>query len=240
KNGTDQTKLLVRLEVPKDAPIGFHTIRLATTRGLSNLRIFCVDDLPQVMEVDTNHSIATAQTVPIPCVVVGRADAEVTDYFKFKVAAGQRVSFEVLGRRLGSPFDPQISLHDIRTGHELPEAYSNDAPGLQTDSRLTYTFKEAGEYALEIRDVTYRGGPDFWYRLRIGDFPCATTPIPMAVKRGSQVSVGFAGPNVDGVHAVEVAVPDDPTVTTVAIAPTGSSGLHGWPVVLAVSDHEEM
>src|SRR5437899_3994869 len=103
KNGTDQTKLLVRLEAPKDARIGFHTIRLATTRGLSNLRIFCVDDLPQVMEVDTNHSIATAQTVPIPCVVVGRADAEVTDYFKFKVAAGQRVSFEVLGRRLGSP-----------------------------------------------------------------------------------------------------------------------------------------
>src|SRR5439155_23275076 len=38
KNGTDQTKLLVRLEAPKDAPIGFHTIRLATTRGMSNFR----------------------------------------------------------------------------------------------------------------------------------------------------------------------------------------------------------
>jgi len=38
-------------------------------------------------------------------------------------------------------------------------AYSNDAPGLQTDARLTYTFAEAGEYILSIRDVMYRGGP---------------------------------------------------------------------------------
>jgi hypothetical protein len=239
KKAREATKLPVRLEVPKDAPIGFHTIRLATTRGLSNFRIFCIDDLPQVMEVDTNHSITTAQAVAIPCVVVGRADAEVTDYFKFKVTAGQRVSFEVLGRRLGSPFDPQISLHDIRTGHELPEAYSNDAPGLQTDSRLTYTFKEAGEYVLEIRDVTYRGGPDFCYRLRIGDFPCATTPIPMAIKRGSKALISFSGPTVDSVAPVEVTAPTDPNIDTLWVAPKGANGLYGWPVALAVSDLDE-
>jgi len=239
KNGTDQTKLLVRLEVPKDAPIGFHTIRLATTRGMSNFRIFCIDDLPQVMEVDTNHSLSTAQSVPIPCVVVGRADAEVTDYFKFSVKAGQRVSFEVLGRRLGSAFDAQISLHDIHIGRELPDAYSNDAPGLQTDSRLTYTFKEAGDYVLEIRDVMYRGGPDFWYRLRIGDFPCASTPIPLAIKRGSKGSIQFAGPTVDGVAPVEVSAPTDSALDTLWIAPKGANGLFGWPVALGISDLDE-
>lgn len=239
KNGTDQTKLLVRLEVPKDAPIGFHTIRLATTRGMSNLRIFCIDDLPQVMKVDSNRSISSAQTVPIPCVVVGRADPEVTDYFKLSVKAGQRVSFEVLGRRLGGPFDPQISLHDGKTGRELPEAYSNDAPGLQTDSRLTYTFKEAGEYVLEIRDVMYRGGPDFWYRLRIGDFPCATTPYPLAIKRGTKAAVHFTGPSVEGVAPVEVSAPSDPTADTLWIAPRAANGLFGWPVALTVSDLDE-
>jgi hypothetical protein len=239
KNGTDQAKLLVHLEVPKDAPMGFHTIRLATTRGMSNYRIFCIDDLPQLMAATTNRSLSTAQTVPIPCVIVGRADAEVTDYFKFSVRAGQRVSFEVLGRRLGSAFDPQISLHDIHTGRELPDAYSNDAPGLQTDARLTYTFKEAGEYVLSIRDVMYRGGPDFWYRLRIGDFPCASAPIPLAIKRGSKGVVQFAGPNVDGVAPAEVSAPSDPTANTLWIAPKSVNGLYGWPVALAVSDLDE-
>src|SRR5262249_40058012 len=152
-----------------------------------------------------------------------KADAESNDYFKINVKTGQRVSFEVLGRRLGSAFDPQITLFDARTGRELPGGYSNDAPGLQTDARLTYTFKEAGDYLVEIRDVTYRGGDDFYYRLRIGDFPCATTAMPMAARRGSQVMVHFAGPNVEGVAPVEVAVPKDAQLDTIWLAPKGPS-----------------
>jgi hypothetical protein len=239
-NGKDNTKLRVRLDVLKDAPLGYHTIRLATTRGLSNLRLFCVDDLPQVLEVNTNHSMKTAQAVKFPCVVVGKADAELSDYFKVTVKAGERLSFEVLGRRLGSPFDPQLSLYDPRTGRELPDGHSNDAPGCQTDPRLTYTFKKAGDYLVEVRDVMYRGGPDFWYRLRIGDFPCATTPVPMAAKRGTKAKVNFAGPNVKVVADVEVQVPTDPAVNTLWVAPKGKNGLHGWPVALAVSDHDEV
>jgi hypothetical protein len=236
-NGKDAVKLRVRLEVPKDAPMGFHSIRLATKNGLSNFRLFCIDDLPQVMEVDTNRTRTTAQAVPIPCVVVGRADAEVSDYFKINVKAGQRVSLEILGRRLGSALDPQISLIDPRGNREL--AYSNDSPGLQTDARLTYTFKDAGDYLIEIRDVQWRGGADFWYRLRIGDFPCATTPIPMAAKRGSKVAVNFAGPSVADVGPAEVAVPTDPALDVVWVAPKGPNGLYGWPVALAVSDLDE-
>jgi hypothetical protein len=237
-NGKDNGKLRVRLEVPKDAPIGFHSMRLATRRGMSNLRLFCIDDLPQVLEAATNHAPNTAQTVPVPCVVAGKADAETTDYFKFRVTAGQRLSFDVLGRRLGSAFDPQLQLLDA-SGRELPEGYSNDAPGLQTDARLTHTFKSAGEYLAAVRDVSYRGGEDFHYRLRIGDFPCATTTLPLAVKRGSKTSVGFAGPNVDGVAPVEVTAPTDPAIEFLSLAPRGASGLHGWPVHLALSDLEE-
>jgi hypothetical protein len=239
-NGKDNGKLLVRLEVPKDAPIGFHALRLGTRRGMSNQRMFCLDDLPQVLEGSANNSPSTAQAVPVPCVVVGRVDAEATDYFKLSVTAGQRVSFEILGHRLGSAFDPQLQLLDARTGRELPGAYSNDAPGLQTDARLTYTFKTAGDYLVAVRDVSYRGGADFHYRLRIGDFPCATTPLPLAAKRGSKVSVHFTGPTLDGVAPVEITAPTDPAVDFVAVAPRGANGLHGWPVHLALSDMEEL
>jgi hypothetical protein len=237
-NGKDNGKLLVRLEVPKDAPLGFHAIRLATRRGMSNLRLFCIDDLPQVIESATNHTPSMAQGVSVPCVVAGKADAETTDYFKFRVSAGQRLSFEILGRRLGSQFDPQLQILDAN-GRELPNAYSNDAPGLQTDARLTYTFKTAGEYLVAVRDVSYRGGDDFHYRVRIGDFPCATTTLPLAVKRGAKTEVRFAGPNVDGVAPVEVKAPTDPVFEFLSLAPRGANGLHGWPVYLALSDIEE-
>ena len=35
-NGKEAGKLLVRLEVPRDAAIGFYTLRVATQRGMSN------------------------------------------------------------------------------------------------------------------------------------------------------------------------------------------------------------
>jgi hypothetical protein len=239
-NGKDPAKLVVRLEVPKDAPMGFHALRLSTAKGMSNIRLFCIDDLPQVLQGPNNRTRQTAQEVPVPCVVVGRVTAEANDYYKFKAAANQRISFEVLGRRLGSAFDPSITLFDARTGKDLPDGQSLDAPGLQTDSRCTYTFKEAGEYLLEIRDVSYRGGEDFNYRLRIGDFPCATTPLPMAIKRGTKASVQFAGPNVEGVAPVDVQAPTDPQTQALWVAPRGASGLYGWPVSLAVSDLDEI
>ncbi|HTU23490.1 MAG TPA: PPC domain-containing protein, partial [Gemmataceae bacterium] len=237
-NGKDKGKLLVRLEVPKEAPIGFHAIRLATRRGMSNLRLFCIDDLPQILENTTNHAPNMAQVVSLPCVVAAKADAETTDYYKFHVKAGQRLSFEILGRRLGSTFDPQLQLLDA-AGRELPGAFSNDAPGLQTDARLTYTFKTAGEFVAAVRDVSYSGGDDFYYRLRIGDFPCATTTLPLAVKRGGKTTVHFAGPDVEGVAPVEVTAPTDPAIEHLSLAPRGASGLHGWPVSLALSDVEE-
>src|SRR5205085_818732 len=162
------------------------------------------------------------------------------DWYKIAVKAGERLSFEVLGRRLGSVFDPQLTLYNAANGHELRGGHSNDAPGLQTDPRLTYTFKDEGDVLVEIRDVSYRGGEDYHYRLRIGDFPCATTPMPLAGQRGSQVSVSFAGPQVEGVAPVEVVIPDDPQVTAISLAPRGANGLYGWPVSLAVSDLEEV
>ena len=239
-NGKDAAKLRVKLDVPADAPIGFHTIRVATKHGISNMRIFCVDDLPQVAEVDTNRVKSTAQPVPVPCVVMGRCDAETSDYFKITAKAGQRLTIEVLGRRLGSGFDPIVVLHDVKSSRELPGLYSDDTPGLQTDARLTHTFKEAGDYLVEIRDTTHRGGADFFYRLRIGEFPAAISPMPVAMKRGVKGTVSFSGTAIEGVSPIEITMPSDPSTSGVYVAPKGAGGSSGWPVSVAASDIDEL
>jgi hypothetical protein len=238
-NGKNPAQLRVKLEVPADAPLGFHAIRLATRKGMSNARIFCIDDLTTVNALPTNHAPKTPQQVPIPCVVTGRIDAEVTDYYKVSVKAGQHLSFEVLGRRLGSAFDPELTILTA-DGKEVPGGYSNDAPGLQTDARISHTFKMAGDYLIAVRDFAYKGGPDYHYRLRIGDFPCATTPLPLAVKRGIKTSVSFTGSHLEGVSSVEISAPTDPAIQAIQVAPSGPSGLHGWPVMLALSDLDEV
>lgn len=237
KNGQDNAKLKVRLEVPTDVPMGYYPIRLAASGGISNLRLFCIDELPQLLASGVNRQFDAAQLVPATCVVVGQLAAEAGDYYKFTVAAGQRVSFDVLGRRLGSQIDPRLSIYSVRTKREL--AHENDSPGCQSDPRLSYVFKEAGDYVVEVKDVLGRGGPDFAYRLRMGDFPLATVPIPMAAKRGSRTMVGFAGPYVGSAQPVEVDVPADRTVPVVWVTPKGKNGLSGWPVALALTDMDE-
>jgi hypothetical protein len=237
KNGTDPAKVKVRIEVPADTPVGWYSFRLATLKGASNLRVFCVDDLPQVAGVATNRSKATPQVILVPSAVNGVLAAEASDYYKFTVKAGQRLSFDCLARRLGSAVDAQMTVYDTKGTRVL--AYDNDSPGCQTDPRISYTFKEAGDYLLEVNDVLNRGGAEFFYRIRIGDFPLATTPMPMAAKRGTKAKIGFAGPAVDGVAPVDVVVPTDPAVSVIWVSPKSAAGLHGWPVPLVLSDHDE-
>lgn len=237
KNGQDSTKFKVRIEVPADTPIGAYPVRVATLKGASNLRILCVDELPQTIGSGSNRSKATAQAVAVPSAVTGAVAAEQGDFYKFTVKAGQRLSFDCIARRLGSAIDAQMTVYDAKTMREL--AFDNDSPGCQTDPRITYTFKEAGEYLVEVSDVLKRGGAEFFYWLRIGDFPLATTTFPMAAKRNSTAKIAFTGPAVDGVAPIEVKVPADPTSNVVWVSPKNASGLSGWPVPLAVSDHDE-
>jgi hypothetical protein len=233
--GAAKDKLTVKLALPADAPVGVHFLRVATKTGVSNLRPVCVDDLPEVAETDKNRSKMTPQTVPVPCVVVGRADPEMADYFKFPASAGEPVTVEVLGRRLGSPIDPVVILYD-GTGRELGGVYADDTPGLQADCRVTYTPKQSGDLIAEVRDTTYRGGADYGYRVRIGSFPGATTAFPLVVQRGKTTEVGFSGPDLKGVKPVSVAAPTDPLTTAVYVAPKRGGGPTGWPVPVRLSD----
>ncbi|GIW80757.1 MAG: hypothetical protein KatS3mg105_2564 [Gemmatales bacterium] len=235
KNGTDPSKLRLSFEVPKDTPVGIYSFRLATRRGLSNVRLFCVDDLPQVLETGGNNTPGKAQTITYPCVVIGRVDQESDDYFKIAVKAGQRIAFDVLGRRLGGLIDPQITLLDDK-GRQLPRAHNNDAPGCQTDCRLVYTFSHDGFAMIRIRDVEYRGGADYVYRLRIGDFPLATTPVPLVAKRGSKLKVEFTGLHLADAEPVVVTAATNPGVPAMLLSPKSKNGFFGWPVTLRLSD----
>jgi hypothetical protein len=180
KNGTDAAKLKVKVALDPKCPIGLYTVRVATKHGVSNARPFVVDTLAPVASTGTNRSKDAAQAVTAPCVASGALAAETSEFYKVQVAAGQKLAFEVLARRIGSPLDPIVVLHDAKTKRELVDLYADDTPGLQGDCRLSHTFKDAGEVLVEVRDTTHRGGADFFYRLRVGDFPGATTAFPLA------------------------------------------------------------
>ena len=239
KNGQDPGKCKVRIEVPANTPLGWYPFRLATLKGISNLRVICVDDLPNVVSSAANRSKATAQPVIVPCAVSGSVVAEQGDFYKFTVKAGQRLSFDCLARRFGSAIDGQMTVYDAKSMREL--AYDNDSPGCQTDPRISYTFKETGEYLVEVRDVLNRGGADFFYRLRIGDFALATTPIPLAAQAAARPRLPSPVlPLTAFLPSMSMCRESDPAVNVVwSCAEERPRGCHGWPVPLALGDLNE-
>ena len=232
----DATKLKVKIDVPAATPIGVHSIRVATKAGVSNLRPFIVDELPEIAKKDGNDSREKALVVPTPCVVLGTVAAEKSDYYKFAVKAGETITIEALGRRLGSPIDPVIIFYDGK-GQETAGLYADDTPGLQTDARVSYKSPSNSELIVEIRDTTFRGGAEYGYRLRIGNFPSATAANPLFVQAGKKTDVRFTGP--DAANDKPVSVTANAIDSVLYVSAKGASGISGWPVPVQVSSIPE-
>ncbi|MEK6260769.1 MAG: PPC domain-containing protein [Planctomycetota bacterium] len=208
KNGENPAQVTFKLNVPAGTSCGVHALRVITDKGVSPLKFLVIDDLPSVASVGSNVGFAAAQVVTVPTAVDGAVAGLSWQFFKFTAAAGQKLSIEVLARRIGSSLDPMIRLLDAK-GREL--AYNDDTPGLSGDASIIHTFKDAGEYVIELRDIKYGTGA---YRLRIGDFPVATVAYPLAIQKGTTANVTLAGFGVEGLA---------PQLTTVA-----AEAVDGW------------
>ncbi|RLS54358.1 MAG: hypothetical protein DWH91_12000 [Planctomycetota bacterium] len=193
-NGKEAGKVDFVLTLPPDAPVGIHGVRVYSPRGVSNLKLFCVDDLPTIAEAAGNGTVKTPQEVAIPGAIDGVVDNLTRDFFKFKAEKGQLITVEVLARRLGSPLDASLYIYK-ENGTEI--AYSDDAEGLSSDPQIAFKAPEAANYIVEVRDIRYAGSGNHRYRLRIGDFPAVQMALPVAVPRGQKSRIDFAGVSVD-------------------------------------------
>ena len=200
------------------------------------MRLLLIDDLPGIAKVGNNKTIATAQSVSLPIAVDGACDPESSDFYRFTVAAGQRVSFEVFARRLGSPLDPMIRLLTA-AGHEL--AFSDDEASTGADSRLSYKFDVAGEYLLELRDIRYQGAATHRYRLRLGDIPLPSLPYPLAAQKGTAMAIQLIDKNVELPIPMTVTVPADAQGNRFNVAAAYAAGQGSSWVTLLASDLAE-
>lgn len=232
-NGKNAAEVTWRVNVPANMPVGIHGLRVAGPNGASSLKLIMVDDLPSVAQTAGNTVIGKAQELAQPSAVDGAVANLSRNYYRIKVAAGQKLSFEVVARRLGSALDPLLRILNAQ-GREL--TYSDDEPGLRGDARLSYTFADAGEYVIEVRDIRYQGGGNHFYRLRVGDFPCLSSPYPMGVTRGSVGKVTFVGPDADGVGEVEVRAPSEPGMNWVNVSAKRPNGKSSGFAMLRIED----
>ena len=176
---------------------------------------YAVGDLPEVLEVEANNDLKSAQKIPLPAIINGRiSKTGDEDWFQF-TASGEIVA-EVQARRLQSPLDSLVQLRDA-TGKTI--AWNDDferrdgdlRPDMgsithHADSYLRATLPAEGVYYVRLVDAQYQGGESHAYRLRLSaprpDFALRMTPSTLNLRPGlaSPIMVhvlrrdGFQGP----------------------------------------------
>jgi hypothetical protein len=178
------------VRVDRDAPLGLYGLRVATRSGLSNVKLFLIDDLPAVTERESSPRAAVPQHLDWPVAVLGRAGAADVDRYSIDVAAGRHVTFEVIGSRLGQDFDPVVTIKDAR-GRQIAER-DNDV-GLFFDCRFEQSFEQAGRYTIEVSDSRFRGSEHLAYVLRIGRFPEGRVALPSTVRSDDALTLSIPG-----------------------------------------------
>jgi hypothetical protein len=203
----DGTSTQLQVKVADSAEVGYREIRAIGTKGLSNLALFRVDRLDQVVEVEPNDSLDKAQEVKPGSAVSGLLKPQDIDHYKLTGQAGGRATIEVEAQRLGVPVVPVVTILSA-TGNALAQA--RETRGADHDCRLSFVFPANGVYYLQVHDNTYGGAEQAAYRVRIHDEPFGTALFPLGGAKGQDVTVTVSGGNLAEPRSKTVHLPDNP------------------------------
>ena len=178
-DGEDASKtpiqvLKLAFQIPDDAPLGAHAVRVLTPAGVSNLRTLWVHARLSFLEGDGSHEIPTeAQWLgsDLPVVhgtISGKGEV---DYYAFEASKDESLRFEVFS----SPaMDPALTLYQPTGTWFKPDrakrvAFNDEPiayPELSTDPILMHRFETSGRYLVRVSGFLGEGGLDHHYLLR--------------------------------------------------------------------------
>jgi len=186
------SRLHFKLHTSPDVPAGTYDVYVAGRFGVTNPRLWHVTrGLTDVAETEPNNNATTALAVGVNVAISGQADGNNQDVFKFPAKAGQRIVLDCLSARLETEMDAALTVFGP-AGQQL--ASNSDYYG--RDPFIDFVAPTDGEYFVEVRDLTYRGG--YPYRLLIHDRPHVDSIFPRAVQVGQPVTLTGFGRNLGG------------------------------------------
>ena len=229
-------QLVAALTIDPNAPLGIQQMRIVTPYGVSNAQNFVVGNLPEIDENEAAEDTEMSNWLGLPVTVNGKiASIDDQDSFSFNLKKDAKLLCEVTAQRIGSPLDSYLVLQDAN-GAEV--AKSGQGNGL--DSLLNYTAPAAGKYTLHIRDIRYKGGNGFRYRLSIGELPYLETIFPLGGRRGTDNTIAVTGANLETVNAIQVSIDAETPKGAKTLRVKTPSGLTSNPHPFSIGSLAEM
>lgn len=177
-----------------NVPSGLYEVRAVGKFGLSNPRAFVVGRLEETEEKEANNTLETANPVEINRTINGTINgATDIDFFQFDGKAGQNVVVDCRARRIDSQLEATLEVYGP-DGRRL--VYTQG--GTRNDPVTVVRLPSNGRYTVKIYDFTYRGGPDYFYRLSLHTGPHIDFVLPPSGPAGKTSRFTLYGRNLPG------------------------------------------
>jgi hypothetical protein len=164
----DGTRLPNRYEVTiaADCPTGLHEARVMTRLGVSSSRVFNVGLLPEEIQETPNTSLEKAMPLKMNSICNAAMSKQTVDYYSFAAAKQQRVVVDCAAKGIESRLNAVVIIAD---------AEGNDLLVERRGGSLDFTAPQAGTYVIKVHDLTFNGGPQYFYRLALREADAGST-----------------------------------------------------------------
>ncbi len=198
--------------IPADCPTGLYEAHVRTRLGMSASRIFTVGSLPEVLQKPGNTSLASAMPLSLNTLCNSVASARSSDFYVFEARQGQRVLVDCASRGIDSKMEAVLVVADA-AGRDLVVERSSGI--------IDYHVPADGKYVVKVHELTYQGGPAFFYRLSLRELSAdaVATRHPSTRKISAfswppvglpeQAAVTEVEPNNDKDHVQKIVLPCD-------------------------------
>ena len=155
------------VKVDAKCPAGIYDARVMTRLGLSSSRAFSIGTLPEVVRTSPNTTAATAMELKVNSVCNATVAARSVDHYVFDARRGQRVLVDCAAKGIDSKLVPVVIVAD---------ASGNDLLVERRGGALDFAVPADGRYMVKVHELTFQGGPAYFYRLVLRELP-ASEPI---------------------------------------------------------------
>ncbi|MCY3005341.1 MAG: serine protease [Planctomycetota bacterium] len=199
------------LSIAQDCPAGLYEARLLGRLGISSARIFSVGKLAEVVQKPGNTSLANAIELTVPSVCNAVVSSRAVDFYAFEAVQGKRYIIQCSARGIDSKLDPVVIVGDSR---------GTDLVAQRTGDTLDFLAKTNGKHTIKIHELTFKGGPGYFYRLSIEELPI---DAPMPIYPSTRSVSAFSWPPTGLAPQPSLAEQEDALSQTIAL-PADISG----------------
>ncbi len=183
-----------KVKVSADVPEGVYDVRAVGNNGASNPRAFVVDRTATVLKTG-ECSLAKPMDLSAPAAVFGSVAATGRDHYRVNVKRGERLTIRCMAREIDSKLSPVVTV----LGQDGRKVAASDKRGY-----VDFRAPVDGAFVVQVHDLTFAGGADYFYRLSIDRSPILEAVMPFAVEPGKKNAVRLLGRGLPGSNPTSI------------------------------------